>query len=72
MSELPKVGQIYRDTCGDKFYAGGNRRTIEVVEALPNGIKAKVLTNVSGDAPKKLRMTTLQLKTLRACYELQP
>lgn len=65
------VGQVYRDTYGDKRYAGGNKRTVRIVEVHPNGVTAEVLTNVEGKPPKGLRKrTTVMFKTLRAGYVL--
>ena len=63
-----KIGEVFRDT----YDLGGGRknlRTIRVIEVLPNGVRAEVVTDVGGKPPTKPRTTTLMLKTLRAGYE---
>ena len=65
-----QVGQIFRDTYYDRKQPGLTNRTIKVLEVLPNGVVAQVLTDTSGQPPKhKGRVTTIQFKTLRAGYE---
>lgn len=65
-------GDVFRDTYNDRGIPGGNKRTIEVLEVLPNGIRAKVLTEVDGRPVTQSRTTVLQLKTLRAGYVAVP
>lgn len=74
------VGQKYRDTCGDaqpgrgknsysRLPGGRNLRVIEILELLPNGVRASVMTGVDGKPLLKPRNTVLQTKTLRSGYE---
>jgi hypothetical protein len=65
-----RLGQRFRDTYGDNSPRHGkNLRTIEVVEILPNGVRARTLTDSLGNVPLKVRITTLMFRTLRAGYE---
>lgn len=68
MADAPEVGQVYRDTYGDKHRR--NLRTIKVVEVFPNGVSAVVLTASSGESPIRERTTSLMFHTLRNGYEL--
>ena len=62
------VGSFYRDTSGDSP-TFRNRRVIRIVEVFRNGISAEVVTMITGTPSPKSRLTTMQLKTLRAGYE---
>ena len=65
---MPQVGQIYRDIYDDKRTP--NLRTIKVVQVLPNGVRARVLTNSAGETVDRPRATILMTKTLHAGYVL--
>ena len=72
MEEEIKVGQVWRDTYDDGVKPGSlGKRTIRIIEII-NGthIRADVATDHSSNPPKKPRVTTLKVKTLRAGYEL--
>jgi|GEM_PF-6235483 len=62
------IGEIFRDTYYDGKQPDRTKRTVKVLEVLPNGVRAEVLTNVRGE-PAHGRKTTIQFKTLRAGYE---
>lgn len=65
---IPKVGEIYKDRCGEPRYPNG--RTVEIADILPNGVIANVLTDTGGLPCLKPRSTTMTLKTLRSGYDL--
>ena len=59
------VNQVYRDK-----YPGNERRTIRIVEILPNGVLAVVVTDIKGKQPSNVRQTALKFSTLRTGYML--
>jgi hypothetical protein len=75
---MPQVGQIWGEVRVDPYYAsiepdsdGRSKKEIEIIEVLPNGVRAKVKCDGFGKPYAKDRFTTMVLKTLNAGYALK-
>lgn len=61
------VGDVFRD----KYGGQNNPRTIQIVEILGSGVRARVLTDADGRVPDPPRFTTIKFSTLKNGYRIE-
>ena len=72
----PQIGQIWGEVRVDPYYErlsgdGRSKKEIEIVEILPNGVRAKVKCDGLGRPYVNDRFTTMMFRTLKAGYALK-